>query len=524
MLLTTKRSGIYRILGWRINLLELFPVLIMLVLFCIILTTIFYVNEGHFTYTLDDPYIHLELARNLTQGHYGINAEEFSAPSSSILWPFLLAIFALFNAELYAPLLINLIAAGLTISIIQTLIKEIIGHNHHLLSAVITVGLILSTNLIGLIFTGMEHSLQTLLAVSVLVGLIQWQMKGEITWWLLVALIAGPLIRYENLAITLPAIFILAYKKRYKETLLVALILTLTMLGFSLYLHALGLGWLPTSIQAKSLMVAHVPGIKGIFYNVLINLSWRAGITMLFLFVPLAAMFFGSKDSNQRTIAAFTSLAVLAHLIFGSFGWFFRYEIYMISTTLLALFYLYWDYLVPMIIKPTQKPKLLIFSTLVIVLFYPYASPIFTSHIAASNIYQQQNQLARFARGFVRGPVAVNDIGMVSYQNANYVLDLWGLASKEALDSRLNEEGSDWANQLIQKHNVKIAMIYSNIFKDLPQGWIPLGEMHINSKKISVAKSIVNFYATDINYESYGIGLLHDFKDSLPKGVSLIIY
>jgi hypothetical protein len=289
-------------------------------------------------------------------------------------------------------------------------------------------------------------------------------------------------------------------------------------------LHALGLGWLPTSIQAKSLMVAHIPGIKGILYNILINLSWRAGITMLFIFVPIAAMFFGSQDSNQRTIVAFASLAVMAHLIFGSFGWYFRYEIYMLSTTLLALFYLYRDYLVPLIIKPIQKPKSLLFTTLVIVIFYPYGSPIFTSHIAASNIYQQQNQLSRFAREFVHEPVAVNDIGMVSYHNPNYVLDLWGLASKEALGFRLNEEGSDWANQLAEKHNVKIAMIYRKIFKDLPEGWIPVGEMHLNSKKISAAENIVNFYATDINYKSYGTKLLFDFKDSLPKGVKLIIY
>lgn len=46
-------------------------------------------NQGRFIYTLDDAYIHLALAENIMQGHYGVNLGEFSALSSSILWPFL---------------------------------------------------------------------------------------------------------------------------------------------------------------------------------------------------------------------------------------------------------------------------------------------------------------------------------------------------------------------------------------------------------------------------------------------------
>lgn len=42
-------------------------------------------------YTLDDPYIHLSLAENLLRGHYGVNLDEVASPSSSILYPFLLA-------------------------------------------------------------------------------------------------------------------------------------------------------------------------------------------------------------------------------------------------------------------------------------------------------------------------------------------------------------------------------------------------------------------------------------------------
>jgi hypothetical protein len=46
---------------------------------------------GAFGFSLDDPYIHLALASHILDGHYGINPNEAAAPSSSILFPFLVA-------------------------------------------------------------------------------------------------------------------------------------------------------------------------------------------------------------------------------------------------------------------------------------------------------------------------------------------------------------------------------------------------------------------------------------------------
>ena len=66
-----------------LTLLVFLPLVVMLLL-------IFNYSDGEFTYTLDDPYIHLALAKNIWMGNYGINMTELSAPSSSILWPFLL--------------------------------------------------------------------------------------------------------------------------------------------------------------------------------------------------------------------------------------------------------------------------------------------------------------------------------------------------------------------------------------------------------------------------------------------------
>src|SRR3989442_3378698 len=85
--------------------------------FLVELASILRLNEGRFTYTLDDPYIHLALAERIREGHYGINPGEPSAPSSSILWPFLLAPVAGSGLAEYLPLLIGIAAAGATVVI-----------------------------------------------------------------------------------------------------------------------------------------------------------------------------------------------------------------------------------------------------------------------------------------------------------------------------------------------------------------------------------------------------------------------
>ncbi len=78
----------------------------------------------------------------------------------------------------------------------------------------------------------------------------------------------------------------------------------------------------------------------------------------------------------------------------------------------------------------------------------------------------------RFAVSFYKKPIAVNDLGYVSYKNSNYVLDLYGLSSIDALDHRRNDPNSEWMNNLAKSKNVEFVMIYPEWFKDIPDNWI----------------------------------------------------
>ncbi len=164
------------------------------------------ISGGHFTYTLDDPYIHLALARHIWIGTYGINLGEFSAPSSSILWPFLLTPFSLLGSYYeMVPLLFNALCVVLTGFVISVMF---IGLGR-IVSQLFALGLMLALNIYGLAFTGMEHSLQVLLVTFVAFGLVcpdSIARNRHACRLFYACLIVLPLVRYEGLAISLPVL------------------------------------------------------------------------------------------------------------------------------------------------------------------------------------------------------------------------------------------------------------------------------------------------------------------------------
>ncbi len=86
---------------------------------------ILWTTQGNFTYTLDDPYIHLALAENLARfGHYGLNVEEYSSPSSSILWPFLLVPLLAIGLGASGPLILNVLFAVASVLVIHQIIVD----------------------------------------------------------------------------------------------------------------------------------------------------------------------------------------------------------------------------------------------------------------------------------------------------------------------------------------------------------------------------------------------------------------
>jgi hypothetical protein len=151
-----------------------------------------------------------------------------------------------------------------------------------------------------------------------------------------------------------------------------------------------------------------------------------------------------------------------------------------------------------------------------------YVTPIVLTPFSARNIYDQQMQMGRFVQEHYKKPFAVNDLGWVSYRldPSIYVLDLWGLASNEAV--RQARKTPAWLDEITRRHGAGLAMIYDEWFEGIPASWTKVGILRLSSASI-VASDPVTFYATGAGDPAEIRRQLNAFAPSLPKGVVLDI-
>lgn len=498
-----------------------------LLLICLLLIAVLVPNAGTLSFVLDDPFIHLRLAENIWLGHYGINLSEVSAPASSILWPFLLAPFAALPFAAWLLLLLNvLLALGVMYFVAASLAIFLPSLSSRFLT-ILLCGFILLANLPALVFVGMEHVLQLLLSVMMIYGLIAYsasepsQANAKIKYWLWLALFLSPLVRYENSLLVAAILLFLFLRGFYWQALLTGLCIAVSLISFSWFLHSLDLGWLPTSILLKS--SADVPLFERItekLYALLVTPKAWCLVLGLALFLRIALF---AKVTVERQLAACAALFTALFLLLGSFGWYYRYEAFAWLSVALLLVFLYRGTLA-LYIAGGRRQKMASIAVIALLslehIFVTLLVPL-----AANNIYLQQYQMARFVRDYYQAPVAVNDIGWVSYMGEQYVLDLWGLASQQAMVERLSPgAGVQWMQDLTLRKDAGLAMIYFNDqgdadgwFEAVPEQWQRLGSLKMLAAGVSVSKREVVFFSTHASAHEKALQDISLFAPSLPE-------
>lgn len=532
--------------------------LILVGLWCVgMLATILsalHLTDGHWIYCLDDPYIHLAVAENILRGGYGINLGEYSSPSSSLLYPFLLAITEGLRLGELGPLVLNLLAMAGAVYTVGKILEERVWSSPALAGAnapsaffQIFAGILLCAilNAWALVCTGMEQSLHvfvTLLAFQNFLAMATAEpaQRFRPRMGLIAAIVVLPLLRFEGMALAILAIAALAYFGHWRHALLAAGTIVLAFAGWYCFTHALGLPMIPSSVQVKSEIAESIVSQRSlpqlvsstlatIAYNLRVALFSNVGRSFLLALAFAGYALFSNRTTPQRTATFFVSglalIAGLAHLCFGKLGlW--RYETYALTLLALAAFIGLSAHLA------NQRWRV----GLLIVLFalsYPYWKLTWRAPSASQNIYQQQYQMHRFAVEYWKKPVAVNDLGWVSYRNPEYVLDLWGLGSEDArriLGSELariqrgqSNEGGTQASalaSLVTQKDVELAMLYEDWFRrQIPLQWRKVAVL--TTPMISVGHSEVSFYITPHADADEVLRLLHEFEPTLPSGASL---
>ena len=502
------------------------PVAVLLLILCGQYVCIMYLNGGVFTYTLDDAYIHLSLAENISQGHYGINLGEFSSPSSSIVWPFLLSLFAGFSWFEYVPITVNVLASVAVLFMVVGFCLNLfmpIKLQGKILALAVGVLLIISGNLTGLVFTGMEHSVQLLLAVGLVVGTVAFLSDRRGVGSLVVLAIIAPLIRYEMLAVSAATLWFLWRCKQRAPAVMAGICIAILLGAFSFYLHSLGLGFFPNSVAAKSEFISTGGAFSKIVKNILTGIFERRGRGVSLLALLAGFLFFRFSTRSElktRLCCEWAGIAILLHFCCGKFGWFSRYEIYIwVSSVLMMLVVLADRYAVRFSESASPVPLIgicgFVFCTS---LAYFYA--LIMTPVAANNIYEQHYQTRRFLVDFYKRPVAINDIGLPTFRNDIFVLDIWGLASRKALEYRSKKLSPEWMDVMSAEHGIDCAVIYDTDYR--PAGWVHLADWSLSRRRITPENATVSVFARDVRTVPELTGILTRFKETMPVGIKWV--
>src|ERR1700722_7197728 len=190
-------------------------------------------THGTIAYPLDDAFINLTLAKNLAFEHvWGITKYSFTSVSTSLLYPFILAIvYLVTGASLFVPLVINVVAAVWFIAALQRwLIRQGVNPVGQLL---ILLAVIFLTPLPLLVVSGMEYPMEllfTFLFISSFMKTASGTLKKKTILYAVLMVTTS----YETLLILLVACIVLVVRRQWWEMVKLLFISVLPLYLFGL--------------------------------------------------------------------------------------------------------------------------------------------------------------------------------------------------------------------------------------------------------------------------------------------------
>lgn len=460
-------------------------------------------NGGSFAYGMDGPYIHMAMADQIRQGHYGLNPGEAASPSSSILYPFLLAALSPlpFGA---ATSLVFCLAANAGSAVLLCAIAAECGIRLRAVPpgaiALIAGAIALALNLVGLALAGLEHALQVTFSLAALFGLIRACHRGKAEAWWIAGLVLLPLLRFETGSITLGCALVLAALGRWRRA---AVLLGLTVLLLAAVfgaMHALGLPALPQSVMDRSLVAGaggrtdwrHLPGtlIWTLYTNLRVNLLSHGGAHILLgLLVlawgsvtglgprpaefrwtrPLAA--FDRRDRARIGAVLLFAAAGLAHVLAGSLASVSRYEIYILGLGLGALLVAF-DCPVDALCGRLGPVAAAALCASFLIGGAGYALRSVDAVKAAEALHATDDQMARFVTEYWRGPVMVTRWGRINWRNP------WPVAAMPTPSRNVPDDVQiRQAEEEAERRGIGLALLYDGGGTVEPPFWEPVARL-----------------------------------------------
>jgi hypothetical protein len=499
-------------------------------------------NGGEFAYGMDGPYIHMAMADQIRQGHYGLNPGEPASPSSSILYPFLLALLTPlpFGA---ATSLVFCLAANAASAVLLCLLATECGIRLRAVApvylAAMAAALSLGLNLVGLAMGGLEHAPQVTFSLAALLGLVRFCHRNRVEAWWVATLILLPLLRFETGSVSLGCVVVLAALGRWRLAAAIVGLTVLVLGGFFATMHALGLPALPQSVLDRSMVAGtgaetdwrRLPGrlIWILYTNLRVNLLSHGGAHILLGILvvgwgtvlglgarhgtfrwtrPLAG--FDIRDRARIAAAVLFACAGLAHVLAGSLVSISRYEIYVILLGLGAMLVVF------------DRPAEALFGRM-----GPWAcAAVCASFLiggagyglrsidavkSAQALHATDNQIARFVTEYWRGPVMVTRWGRINWRNPYVVAPMPPptRAVPEAVQIAQAEAEAE-------RRGIGLALLYDGGGTVEPPAWRPVARLAARRIGAGDTNYGITLYAVTADDVPRIQAALRDFAPSVP--------
>lgn len=471
-------------------------------------------TEGHYTYLLDDAYIHLAIAKNFAlYDVWGMTKYQFSSTSSSPLFTYILSLLiTLLGNNDQIPLYFNIIFSAGILYFLSTYYAEVLkGVKETVMAVLFTIFfIVLQINLLS----GMEHVFQVFLfVVNIFCFSHKDQNKAAVYGFYLSILLMG-LVRFESMFYFVILAFMFALIRKWKDAILILLLGFIPIMAFCAYNYQQDGYFFPNSVVVKgtklSLDSNIVQQLKVILLdNFLLNVSfYKVGVfPVLLCFIVVYRDFRVKKVHDvlkDNFLLIVFSLLMICHCMFADLKGHLRYEAYILTGFCMALIpklkELFTDFR-----NYIKKEKLItiLIAANVFLLIYKGGVAHKIMMGGGKNIYEQQVQSAKFLHQFYNNSkVVANDIGAICYYTNIHLLDIAGLGSVETI--RFNEgkkkfdgKFGSFLTQYSTDNKYDIAVVYEGWLQGyVPAGWKKAAVLKIE-EKVTVARLEVSIYAID---------------------------
>ena len=486
---------------------------------------------GELRYVLDDAYIHLSMARSFADsGVWGPCPDGGFVPVSSA--PLFTALLGVLMAVVGPEQgLTRGLEVAASVGVLWLGAGVLHRHLHGALAAITLPLVVLAVPLPLLVVLGMEHALHTLAVVALVLagGRLLAEDDDRLV---MVALLAGIAtgVRYESCAVVALLGVVLLARRRWRASAVI--LLSGACVPAIMGIASLQAGWFfaPTGLVTKAaIMLPQTGAAERWWLNLQTNLGDAPALGWGGLAL-LLALLSAPPDRALRWQMGLALGVTLTHLIFGTTGWYYRYEAYLYGV--LALW-------VPAGLGGERTGRWqqgLRIAAALVALWAGVLSGQRTaealdgvSQLAAD--LHSQNAWAGpfFARHFPEARLVTHDLGLIAWYTRELPVDLAGLASRDFAEILMSDRRDlREVEAILTAEEGKVAWTFSYWFESAgfgapPPNWVPVATLETEGHGRQLGSAHFTFWAIgEAQVPALRAALVEELEhNSLPARVRL---